>query len=202
MPFLCRSLQTCWVAFPVLISRSLLAFCFIYSSVYVSYHFLTSLTCLVCAQTDVSWIMTALIVNVNKRWPKWCLFFQLSLCCRKLAKGFVSVTFVSLASAAAPSIHSCPTLCDPVDCSQPGSSIHGISQARILKWLSISFSGSLQPRDQTWVSCISCIGRGILHHLSHWGSPLFLLPQCKEQQRQFAFSQQRYWHYFIFILML
>ena len=34
----------------------------------------------------------------------------------------------------------CPTLCDPVDCSPPGSSIHGILQARILEWVAISFS--------------------------------------------------------------
>ena len=37
---------------------------------------------------------------------------------------------------------SCPTLCDPVDCSLPGSSIHGILQARILEWVAISFSKS------------------------------------------------------------
>ena len=49
---------------------------------------------------------------------------------------------------------SCPTLCDPMDCSPPGSSLHEIFQARILKWVAISFSrGSSQPRDQTWVSC-------------------------------------------------
>ena len=34
----------------------------------------------------------------------------------------------------------CPTLCDPMDCSLPGSSVHGISQARILEWVVISFS--------------------------------------------------------------
>ena len=51
---------------------------------------------------------------------------------------------------------SCPTLCDPMDCSPPGSSVHGILQARILEWTAISFSrGSSQPRDQTWVSCIA-----------------------------------------------
>ena len=44
-----------------------------------------------------------------------------------------------------------------MDCSPPGSSVHGISQARILEWAAISFSrGSSQPRDRTWVSCISC----------------------------------------------
>ena len=47
---------------------------------------------------------------------------------------------------------SCPTLCDPVDCSLPGSSPHGILQARILEWLAISFSrGSSQLRDRTQV---------------------------------------------------
>ena len=53
-------------------------------------------------------------------------------------------------------IQSCPTLCDPMDYSPPGSSIHGILQARILEWVAISFSrGSSQPRDQTQVSCIA-----------------------------------------------
>ena len=50
----------------------------------------------------------------------------------------------------------CPTLCDPVDCSPPGSSIHGILQARILEWVAISFSrGSSRPRDGTQVSHIA-----------------------------------------------
>ena len=49
----------------------------------------------------------------------------------------------------------CPTLCDPMDCSLPGSSLHGILQARVLEWVAISFSrGSSQPRDWTRVSCI------------------------------------------------
>ena len=49
---------------------------------------------------------------------------------------------------------SCPTLCDTMDCSLPGSSVHGIFQARILEWVAISFSRRLsQPRDRTWVSC-------------------------------------------------
>ena len=50
---------------------------------------------------------------------------------------------------------SCPTLCDPMDCSPPGSSVHGILQARVLEGVAISFSrGSSQPRDRTRVSCI------------------------------------------------
>ena len=45
---------------------------------------------------------------------------------------------------------SCPTLCDPVDCTLPGSSVHGIFQAIVLEWIAISFSrGSSQPRDRT-----------------------------------------------------
>ena len=45
-------------------------------------------------------------------------------------------------------IQLCPTLCDPVDCSLPGSSVHGILQARVLEWVATSFSrGSSQSRD-------------------------------------------------------
>ena len=48
------------------------------------------------------------------------------------------------------------TLCNPMDCSLPDFSVHGIFQARILEWVTISFSrGSSQPRDRTWVSCIA-----------------------------------------------
>ena len=51
---------------------------------------------------------------------------------------------------------SCPTLCDPMDCSPPGSSVHGIFQASILEWVAIPFSrGTFQPRDQTQVPCIA-----------------------------------------------
>ena len=50
---------------------------------------------------------------------------------------------------------SCPTLCDPMDCSLPGSSVHGIFQAIVLECIAISFSkGSSQPRDRTQVFCI------------------------------------------------
>ena len=45
-----------------------------------------------------------------------------------------------LAAAAAKSLQSCPTLCDPMDCSLPGFSVHGILQARTLEWIAISFS--------------------------------------------------------------
>ena len=63
----------------------------------------------------------------------------------------------------------CLTLCDPMDCSPPGSSIHGTFQARILEWAAIPFSrGSSQTRDQN-LGFSQC--RQILYHLSHRGSP-------------------------------
>ena len=69
---------------------------------------------------------------------------------------------------------SCPTLCDPMDYSSPGSSVHGILQASILEQVSIPFSrASSQPRDQTHIFYISCIGRQVLYHYSHLGSPEF-----------------------------
>ena len=66
--------------------------------------------------------------------------------------------------------------CDPKDCSPPGSSVHGFSQARILEWVAISFSrGYSPPRDWTWISCIS---RQILYHWAtrEAGQYCFLIP--------------------------
>ena len=64
----------------------------------------------------------------------------------------------------------CPTLCNPTDCSLPGSSVHGILQARKVEWVAISSSsrGSSQPRDQTCISWVSCIGRRILYCWATW----------------------------------
>ena len=62
-----------------------------------------------------------------------------------------------------------PTLGDPTDCSPPDSSIHGVLQARILEWAAMSSSrGSSQPRDRTWASCVSWVGRCILSHYAVW----------------------------------
>ena len=63
---------------------------------------------------------------------------------------------------------SCLTLCDPMDCSPPGSSVHGISQARILERVAIPFSrGSSQPRDPTHITLI--VGR--FFTAEPWGKP-------------------------------
>ena len=63
---------------------------------------------------------------------------------------------LNAAAAAAKSLQSCPTLCDPINSSPPGSPVHRILQARILERVAISFSwGSSPPRDQTHISCIT-----------------------------------------------
>ena len=72
----------------------------------------------------------------------------------------------SLILSATPPLWNCRqktlTLCEPMDCSPPGSSVHGVLQARILEWVAISFCrGSSRPRNRTWVSCTS---RWVLYH--------------------------------------
>ena len=70
----------------------------------------------------------------------------------------------------------CRTLCDPMDCSLPGSFVHGILQARILQWVAmLSSRESSQPKSPTL--------RQILYQLSHQGNP-FTLQDRKKQQEQ------------------
>ena len=86
---------------------------------------------------------------------------------------------------------SCPTLCNPMDYSPPGSSVHGIFQARILEWVAISFSrGSSWPRDQT---CVSCIVRQTLY----LGSQVQSLQVCKVQPNkgQLRLKETRQTHF-------
>ena len=62
-------------------------------------------------------------------------------------------------------LESCLTLCDPMDYSSLGSSLHVILHAKILEWLAIPFSrGSSPPMDQTHVPCVCCTGRQVLCH--------------------------------------
>ena len=61
-----------------------------------------------------------------------------------------------------------------MDYSPPGSSAHGNLQARILEWVAISFFGEYsQPKDQTHISCVSCIGRKIVYHQAPGGKSLY-----------------------------
>ena len=64
----------------------------------------------------------------------------------------------------------CPTLCDPMDRSPPGSSVHGILQARTLEWVAMHASrGFSQPRHRTCISYVSCIGSQVLTLLGKKG---------------------------------
>ena len=81
------------------------------------------------------------------------------------------------------SLQSCPTLCDPMDCSLPGSSVHGVLQAGILEWVAVSSSGgSFQPRSRTRISYIDM---SYLHaNLLHWhAGSLPLAPPGKPMKR-------------------
>ena len=72
----------------------------------------------------------------------------------------------------AKSLQSCLTLYSPMGYSPPGSSVHGILQARIPKWVAVPSSReSSQPRDGTCVSYVSCVGRQVLYHSAAWEAP-------------------------------
>ena len=76
---------------------------------------------------------------------------------------------------------SCLTVCNPIDCSQPGSPIHGILQARTLEWVATSSSRrSSIPRDQAQISCISCTGGEFLT-TEQPGSPWVARGDCIEE---------------------
>ena len=80
-------------------------------------------------------------------------------------------------------LHSCLTLCNPMDCSPPGSSVHGILQARILQWVAISFSrGASRPRDRNCVSYVSCSYFSVLIWTSLEAQTAKNLPAIQETQ--------------------
>ena len=92
---------------------------------------------------------------------------------------------------------SCPTLCDPMDCSLPCSSIHGIFQARVLEWIAISFSrGHSWPRDRTRVSCI--VGRRFTIwatriEVNKWTFKLTCLCMCKRVHLSLHYFSNKGW---------
>ena len=72
----------------------------------------------------------------------------------------------------AKSLPSCPNLWDPMDYSPPSSSVYGILQARILEWVSMPSSrGPFQPRGQTYISYVCCIGKQVLYQQCRQWSP-------------------------------
>ena len=99
----------------------------------------------------ITWKTPAFLGNHTGRWDLSAFPFFFCLC-----MGPQHAFNECVCSAA----QSCPTLCEPVHRSPPGSSARGISPARILEWVAIAISrGYSRPRDQTHVSCVSCIGR-------------------------------------------
>ena len=71
---------------------------------------------------------------------------------------------------------SCPTLCNPMDCSPPGFSVHGILQARILEWVALpSSGGSSKPRDPTHVSSVSALAGGLFTTRATWEAQLQIM---------------------------
>jgi len=86
---------------------------------------------------------------------------------------FISPLIIDWVYTDAKSLQSCPALCDPMDCNTPDSSVHRILQARILEWVAIpSLRGASRPREWTHISYVSCIGRLVLYHYCHLGSPI------------------------------
>ena len=100
---------------------------------------------------------------------------QQPVSCRDCPLAFSALRLSWLFYIARPDAQSCPTLCDPLDCGSPGSSVHGISQARILEWVaSFSSRGSSQPRDRTQISSVSPIA-GSFFTSEPSGRPLFYI---------------------------
>ena len=84
---------------------------------------------------------------------------------------------------------SCPTLCNPMDCRIPGSSLHGILQAKILEWVAFSFSRrSSQPRDRTWVSCMTGRFSTVWASRGAWNKDTPLLLRLNEVMRMEPWS--------------
>ena len=92
-------------------------------------------------------------------------------------RAWATCSFIGMCMLACLVAKSCPNLCELMDCCPPGSSVHGILQARILECVAISSStGSSWLRDRTLVSCVFCIDRQILYHWALRGAPLALAP--------------------------
>ena len=103
-------------------------------------------------------------------WPSVCplatltnLFYVTATCVsRHHTQALNKYLFNEYPCECAKFLQSSRTLCDPMDCSPPGSSVHGLLQARILDWVAIpSSSGSSQPRDRTRLSWVD---RRVLGH--------------------------------------
>ena len=124
----------------------------------------------------ILWTDEALLLILGKK-----KFWQWMSCVRCILMGRDRQEWMhNLCMCGCSVTQSCPTLCNPMDCSLPGSTVHGIFQASILEWGAISYSrASSWLRDQTQVSCISFTGRWIIYYWATWEAPCSLWANCK-----------------------
>ena len=124
------------------------------------------------SQTQLKWLSTHACMHV-------CMYIDRHICTRMHAQ-------------------SCQTLCNPVDYSQPGSSVHEISQARIMEWVAISYSRGLsQPRDLTRVSWVSCLDRWIFYHCTTWEVPIHTQIHTHTHTHTYTYTHTHNWITFL-----
>ena len=102
-----------------------------------------------------------------------------SLVSPALAGRFFTTVSLAAATAAAKSLQSCPTLCDPMDNSPPGSSVHGILQARTVEWVATSPKGTIERKKVKSLS-----------HVQLFATPWTVAYQAPPSMQ---FSRQEYW---------
>ena len=112
--------------------------------------------------------------------PAWTSGSSWFTYCWSLTWRILSITLLACAAAAAKSLQSCPTLCDPIDSSPPGSAVPGILQARILEWVAISFSNAWK-----WKVKVKSLSRVQLL-ATQWTA-------AYQAPRSMGFSRQEYW---------
>ena len=131
---------------------------------------------------------------------QWCIFPYYSCidfsCC---GMNSIPPAISQENTCVCPCAQSCLTLCDPLDCSSPGSSVQGISQAKILEGVTMSFSrGSFHTRDLTHTPCI---GRRILYYRATWEAlsslqslsrvQLFVIPWAAAHQASLSITNSQ-----------
>ena len=155
----------------------LLSLGFLSDLVISSYHFLWYLEC--CTQhlsveVSYTWLLSGTLVRLPRHFKRISIDrirqynYLWTWCESKVAQ-------------------SCLTLCDPMDCNLPGSSVHGIFQARILEWVAISFSRRPYPTQGLNLDLLHC--KQTLYHLSRqgtWYNKLQIFIICQKQVKEIS----------------
>ena len=125
-------------------------------------------------QISYTYLQSRLFTETAGTFSSYLWIFRVSPKCDPFVPWFLN-NFYQCA-VCANSLQSCPTLCTPMNCTPLGTFVHGILQARMLEWVAMPSSrGSSQSRDRTHISYVSWIGRQVLYHKHHLGSPLLLI---------------------------